>query len=291
MSSAKKYFGFFFFIVSAGCSPTSPDVNPDEGKLERLFTLPEVLSETSGIIIYDSLLWTFNDSGSEPVLFGIKLSDSSLTKEIYLQNAVNIDWEDITQDEHTIYIGDIGNSSGNRELLTIYLLSKDSITPEHVQHLTVNEIIYSYADQEDFSSRYLTTEYDCEALFSMNDSLYLLTKDWLNNTTSLYSLPKIPGHYLVKKILNFDSEGLVTGATYSANEKQLAICGYYNFIPFIIMMELETIADFENLRYSRYDLLSNAGLQIEGIDYAEDQIYVTSENSIEIQALYRFSVN
>ena len=285
------YISISALLLLSGCNPSSSDPIPDEPKLEKVYYLPGELAETSGIIIYDSLVWTFNDSGNEPALFGIGISDSAVKKKIFLQNALNTDWEDITQDEITIYIGDIGNSSGDRDFLTIYLLSKDSITSEPVQYLSAPAITFNYAFQENFVCQYHNTEYDCEALFSMGDSLFILTKDWISQNTALFGFPKNPGHYPVETIADFDSEGLVTGASYSAEENQLAICGYDEFIPFIILMELERISDFKDPRFARYDLYDNAGLQIEGIDYDGSQICLSSELSSELQSFYHFTAN
>jgi hypothetical protein len=286
-----NYIALSILIVLSGCNPSPSDLAQHEPSLERVFFLPEELRESSGLIIYDSLAWSFNDSGSDPVLFGIDLSDSAIRKKIYLQNARNADWEDIGQDQKTIYIGDFGNSSGSRQFLTIYLLSKDSITCQKEQYVFVDSITFTYAEQENFESVYHSTEYDCESLFSMHDSLFILTKDWVNYETSLYAFPKIPGKYELHRIGTFDSEGLVTGASYNSTEDQLAICGYAEFIPFVILMGITTVSDFFNPHIVRYDLDDYPGLQIEGIEYAGNQIFLSSENSSEIQALYHFSTN
>jgi hypothetical protein len=121
------------FIFS--CMPSVAKTDKPEPQLVRLFDLPKEVTETSGIVIYDSLIWTFNDSGNDPILFGLDLETGDIKKRIYLQNAVNTDWEDITQDKRSIFIADVGNNSGNREDLTIYILSKDSIRPDKMQEL------------------------------------------------------------------------------------------------------------------------------------------------------------
>ena len=41
-----------------------------------------------------------------------------------MSNIKNTDWEEISQDKDFIYIGDIGNNSGNRDDLKIYRAGK-----------------------------------------------------------------------------------------------------------------------------------------------------------------------
>ncbi len=283
--------GIFIATALAGCSQLNNDLNTLEGKIEKIFDLPDQLTESSGIIIIDSLVWSFNDSGNEPLLIGVSLLDGHIVKKVFLQNADNNDWEDITQDTLNIYIGDIGNISGNRKNLAIYILSKDSIDVESYQTHTVEKITFSYEDQDDFTRQYHATKYDCEALFNLGDSIFLMTKDWIHNHTSVYWLPKLPGDYVAKKIYEFDSEGLVTGASYRADTRQLILCGYSDYIPFVTKINLEHITDLPDLRIKRYELITDPGVQIEGVACNGNQIYLSSENSIEKQALYRFVIN
>ena len=87
-------------------------------------TLPENVLESSGLIYYNNRLITHNDSGNSPQLYELDSLGSQIFRTITINNATNIDWEDITQDDTYIYVGDFGNNSGNRQDLRIYRIKK-----------------------------------------------------------------------------------------------------------------------------------------------------------------------
>ena len=76
--------------------------------------LPAALSETSGLIYYNGLFWTHNDSGGEPKIYGIDTLKGKIIQTIHL-NASHKDWEDIAQDDDYIFIGDFGSSFSDQE--------------------------------------------------------------------------------------------------------------------------------------------------------------------------------
>ena len=65
--------------------------------------LPNKLKESSGLIYYDNLFWTINDSNGEPELYGISTNTGKIKRTIKLINATNYDWEALTQDSSYIY--------------------------------------------------------------------------------------------------------------------------------------------------------------------------------------------
>lgn len=91
-------------------------------RIENICVLPDELSETSGIITFDSLIWTFNDSGGEAKIFGLNTKTGSITRTLEIKNGKNSDWEDIGQNKEFIFIGDFGNNDGSRKDLRIYML-------------------------------------------------------------------------------------------------------------------------------------------------------------------------
>jgi len=74
--------------------------------------LPSNIVESSGAIIFNNRLITHNDSGGENKLFEVDLTTQQVARTVTISNATNIDWEDITQDDTFIYIGDFGNNNG-----------------------------------------------------------------------------------------------------------------------------------------------------------------------------------
>ena len=90
-------------------------------KLVRIGTLPESISESSGLVFYnDTLLITHNDSGDKPMLYFINLK-GKLVGQVLVENATNTDWEDLCMDDKgNLYIADIGNNNNDRRDLKIY---------------------------------------------------------------------------------------------------------------------------------------------------------------------------
>ena len=252
--------------------------------LEKISDLPDELSESSGIILYDSLLWSFNDSGGEPEVYGVDRTSGMILKTIEISNGNNKDWEDIAQNQDYIFIGDFGNNDGSRKDLRIYMIPKKSIKNQEHQSTDALMIDFSYEDQEDFTPAMFANQYDCEAMIATSDSLYLFTKDWLNLQTSIYSLPSSSGKFKAKHIGDFESEGLVTGADHDYKGNKIVLCGYSLFYPFIVV--INNIVDLKVLKRIEFEEIS--GLQIEGIAFIqENKFYITNENSSEPQALYR----
>ena len=201
-------------------------------------TLPEGVPESSGLIYYNNRLITHNDSGNSPRLYELDTLSSQIIRTITINNASNVDWEDLTQDDSYIYIGDFGNNSGNRQDLRIYRITKS----EYDNFSSVNaEIInFTYEDQTDYSE-IQNADWDAEALANFNDQLLIFTKQWQTNGTVVYSIPKVPGSYSARNIGFYDVSGLVTGATYNKSSNVMMLLGYSPQLqPFIVRIDVPT---------------------------------------------------
>jgi hypothetical protein len=263
------------------CSHTEdPVIVP---KLSRVCEFPEELNENSGITEYGDLLWNINDGGNEAAIYGFRVKDTVVHQKVIIREAVNTDWEDITQDEKHLYIGDFGNNLGDRRDLRIYILNKQDLLPSSDTMRIAGIIGFSYQDQTDFTpAANFTTPWDCEAFVVIGDSVILFTKDWHSNQTSLYTLPAKAGNYTAKFSKRYNIAGLVTAAAYSNAKKELLILGYQfpNLIPFISVIPefgLENLS-FEGLKRINFP---SKGTQTEGIAYSNDgSVYVTCEGSL-----------
>ncbi len=284
-----------FLVISFGCTEDITDeVLPGTDVAElyagtysfnKTLTLPSQLDESSGLIIFDSLGWSFNDSGNEPVLYGFDLKSGSMKRQVRVENAVDNDWEDITQDEENIYIGNFGNNDGDRKNLKIYIVKKSDIRNSDVTTVSCDSIEYNYADQESFVPAHFNNSYDCEAFIAWKDSLYLFTKDWVHETTSLYTLPVLPGKYTARHVTTFNSGGLVTGADFNPADSLLVFSGYSKeLMPFCYIFY-----DFEEDHFfagKRRKIILNDywGAQTEGVAIqSKDSLYFTSESSIAMK--------
>lgn len=277
-------------LVTEYCK-TQDEIKPGKSGsyiLTKLYDLPDELSETSGIILYDSLLWTFNDSGGEAVIYALNPVSGKIVKSVKIDNGSNKDWEDIAQNSEYIFIGDFGNNDGSRKDLCIYMIEKKKISKDPVQKINAGIISFVYSNQEDFTAALYANPFDCEAMIADRDSIYLFTKDWLNLKTCMYSLPIAEGKVTANHINNFDSDGLVTGADLNVENNNVVFCGYNLFYPFIIVVE--NIRSF--LPLFAFELEELSGVQIEGVAYAgKNRFFLTNEKSSISQALQELTLN
>ena len=235
----------------------------DQISIERQFNLPELLHETSGLVYFRGLAWTFNDSGGEPELFAYSMTDSAIVQCITLWNGKNYDWEDITQDSTSIYAGDFGNNFGIRNNLCIYKIDKSHIPSHGNKIMKASKIHFTYPDYQPILFTLKHSAWDCEAMIWFCDSLYLFTKNWITQTSSIYQLSDKPGRYLARKIGEFDSKGLSTGADFSNGT--LFLIGYHNWIPCLWKFENRHNMLIKTEEGKRYDLKALSGKQTEGI--------------------------
>ncbi|MEI6062171.1 MAG: T9SS C-terminal target domain-containing protein [Bacteroidota bacterium] len=192
----------------------------------RLATrLPETLKETSGLVFFNGQLWTINDSGNPPAIYQVDTTTGFVLRTVMVSNAVNTDWESITQHDSNIFIGDFGNNYGNRTDLRILKISKAKLLNPEIHSLEAGYIRFAYADQSSFSQELNSNNFDCEAFVYCNDSLHLLSKDWTDLQTRHYVLPADTGNFIAKYVGQFNANGLITDAAISKNGN-IVLLGY-----------------------------------------------------------------
>lgn len=273
---------------TGGFPPPAGNPHARKERLDFVCDLSPEISESSGLIWFNNKFWTFNDSGGGPVLYGFNTDSANIVQTITVTNARNVDWEEITQDQDYIYIGDFGNNLGNRKDLKIYKIKKSDI-PRNNPHGTVaaSEISFSFANQKNFRPGLWHARYDCEAMVAWGDSLVVFTKDWEREISQFYLLPKSPGRYSPQPSGTFPARGLVTGAAYDSSRHLLALCGYEDFVPFVWYVFPNKPQDIAKAERHRYTFWNMAGVQTEGICFGPDSaIYLSSEKSRFRQALY-----
>ena len=258
--------------------------NPVSVSPTNSFILDDKLSETSGLIKWDNFIWTHNDSGSDTYIYKLDTLNGNILNSYPLPGVKNTDWEEISQDADFVYIGDFGNNAnGNRTNLKILRIDKNSILANSPIIETIN---FSYSNQSDFSATGSDkTDFDCEALVVSADSIYLFTKQWVSEKTSLYSLPKIPGSYVAKLKSTFDVQGLITGATYLESKKLLVLCGYSNLLqPFACLLYDYHETDFFSGNKRKVEV-SLPFHQVEGIATSNGLKYFISNERFTQQSI------
>ncbi len=261
--------------------------------ISKLTNLSDDIAETSGLVFFDNRLITHNDSGGMNALYEINTETGNISRTVTIQNATNVDWEDICTDNDHIYIGDFGNNNGNRTNLKIYKVRKtDYLGSEQV---SAELIEFSYEDQNDFTSSPNNTNFDAEALISFGSDLYIFTKNWVDQRTNIYKLPKTSGSYVAEKIDDFDSEGLVTGGTFNPLANKVVLSGYSGIRAFAIELRGFSNGKFSNGVIDKYNLNIplTASFQTEGVTYSDvSSFYISAEkNALGSAALYSLVSN
>ena len=197
----------------------------------KLLTIDPKLTEISGME-FDKAgqLWAINDSGDDPNIYQIART-GKIAKTITIDNAKNIDWEDMTQDDFGhLFLGDFGNNDNKRKWLTIYKIEN----PIDIKgDTTTAEIIkFTYADQESYPPKNDNKNFDLEAFVFYEKNLYLFTKNRkkpFDGITSLYKIGSHAANFNAKKVSSFTTcthnEKLcwITSAALSPNRKKLAL--------------------------------------------------------------------
>lgn len=240
-------------------------------------SLPGKLEENSGLIFYDNLFWTINDSGGKNRIFAFNF-EGEILKEIEIEDATNVDWEDIAHDEKYIYVGDFGNNRGNRRNQTIYKIEKKKIGKKAKQKVKSKRIRFSFENQTDFTPRSKATSFDCEAVVEYNKSLYVFTKDWVHRTTTVYRIPRKKGEYSVQPIDTFNVNGLITGADISPDKTKLALVGYKDYKPIMWLFSNFTKDNFWGDKQLHFEMDAIFNAQTEGVCFlGNDTILISCE--------------
>ena len=233
-------------------------------EINQIAALDNSITESSGIITIDGSLYTHSDIRGTAQLIQINL-DGTIEGTNNFENIQIRDWEDIATDDDFLYIGDIGNNLGNKTDLKIFKIAKTAIEDSNPN---IETISFSFADQTNFDNTELNqTSYDVEALTSLDNSLYIFTKDWLELNSNVYRIDPIAGTQALSPLAKLNIGGLVTGATTSP-EGDIIICGYSPTLsPFVARIKFENGLPTVERKIDITGMLG-ANSQIEGITYA-----------------------
>ena len=241
-------------------------------KLTKDISLSKKIDETSGLEIVDGQFITHNDSGGDPKLYYLD-KKGKIVFERTLEGVKNNDWEDITKDDKFIYVANMGNNFDTRKNLSIVKTPIDSSSNE-------TELIeFNYPEQVKFTTAYSKSQYDAEALITIDDYLIILTKNKLKKITEIYALPKIAGKYEAKKIGSLNTQSIITGGDYDPDTKLLALTGTLIFNEYYILkiedFDLESKKDYKIDMYE----IPIGKTQVEAIKIIDSNTFwITSED-------------
>ncbi len=229
------------WVACAAASPPAPlglprDVEPLElGEGVRLGRGPD--RENSGIVKrrrHADVYWMHNDSGDEPRIYPVRrdgeVHASTRSQQgtgVLIGGAINVDWEDIAVDAsgHVI-VADIGNNSQARRDLVLYYL--DEPIPTAARSSVKKKVFIHYPDQLEFPAPRDDYNYDSEAIFTVGDVVYLLSKNRSDTFTKLYRVDAMePFESNVLTYLErFDVGGKLVGADATPDGRRLVVVTY-----------------------------------------------------------------
>ena len=216
------------FNASASINDGSCLYNPTNYSLNLVANLVDTLSENSGLVWAAGKLYTFNDSGSGTKVYEVT-ANGTIIRTIHIANSTNVDWEAMTSDSTYFYLGDFGNNNGNRTDLCIYRLLKSEVINNTIDTVVAEKMNFSWADQLDFTSAFNANDFDCEAFYATEDSLFLFSKNWVDLKTKCYALPNYWTDTLNATLSSqFDVDGLITDACRDTVNNRTYLLGYKN---------------------------------------------------------------
>ena len=245
--------------------------------------LSKIISETSGIEFHNDLLVTHNDSGNDPSLY--YLDDSG--KIIYTRKFDGInnnDWEDLTADENFIYIADFGNNFDTRTNLMVIKVSKD------INDKNFEIINFYYPEQSDFNFK-LKSQFDAEAIITVDEFLLIFTKNRAKKITDIYKVPKMAGNYAAKKIGSLNTNSIVTGGDYQKDLNLLVLTSTIEFDNYFLLKIDNFDLKSENNQIKMYEIPIEK-TQVEAVKIIDsNNFWLSSENEKNgYPYLYKFSL-
>lgn len=278
------------FDTAAKMNDGSCQYNPAQATLKTVCSrLADEITETSGLIYFGGNFWTINDSGNPAILYMFDSLTGKILHRTYISNQINNDWEELTQDETHIYIGDFGNNRGSRTDLNILKIAKKDMNLNGESDTVTAEVIrFVMKDQTNFNNTGQNHDYDMEAFCVMGDSLHLFSKNWVDGKSRHYVCPAQPGNWELLPAETLDVNGQITGACYRNGVVILTGYNKGGMGSFLYLMW-----DFRNYRLMngnrrRIDC-GNALIpgQNEAVCFNGNTMYMSSEKQISNAALYR----
>jgi hypothetical protein len=199
--------------------------------------------ESSGVAVSKCsprVLWTHNDSGNGPFIYGIS-DDADVLGEWILEEAASIDWEDIASARDSsgkceLFVGDIGDNDLKRKYISVYKIDEPKVTVANDRGkgsggtVAASEIRLLYPDKP----------HDAETLLvhPQTQDIYVLTKT-KDGPAGIYRVRAKEwkaeiGKTAVRltKVADIGVPafpvGFLTGGDISDDGRRVVICDYFN---------------------------------------------------------------
>lgn len=256
------------------CSGTSQEIPTNTKKLS--------LKEASAVAVskVSDLIWVAEDSGNKNKIYGLA-ADGKITHTVTLENAKNVDWEDLTADEEgNLYVGDFGNNDNIRKDLCIYKINASDLKNETA--VSPSKIEFYYPEQTQFPPKKSELFYDAESFFIYKGNFYIFTKNrskGFDGTVMLYKVPNQSGDHKAQLLGKFKAcnnyhKCAITSADISPDGKKIALLSASK----VWILSDFKADDFLNGKTEMFEL--NDVTQKEGICFKDNQtLLIVDEKS------------
>lgn len=244
-------------------------------KKYQISTLSDTLNENSGLTFFQNKLLTVNDSGNSSEIFQINARNGRV-KNIYKTGLRNNDWEAISADSTSIYIGDFGNNQGTRTDLKIFKIQDLNEASD-----SNSEFPFRFKNQSDFNTKNLNTDFDVEAMVVENEKAHIFTKEWVSKQISRYELDlKSNDIQILDKKESIPIGFSVTDAFLYENE--LYVVGYTKKLRvFLAIFTRNDAGQWLSPNFRKYRLGNALSVgQVEGVAVNQDGVYISAERFI-----------
>ena len=262
---------------SACADESAASVNFDLGEGKKLGVGPA--KEHSGIVKsrnWPNLFWMHNDSGDEPRIYPVQRNGKVLKSEreperpgVTIAGAINVDWEDITVDDRgRVIVADVGNNRNDRRDLVLYIVPEPA--PQAERTTFIKRLFFRYPGQKDFPAPKDDFNYDCEAIFTIGDAIYLCSKHRSDSLTKLYKLDPSSNEEVqtAELVDSFDVQGQATGADATPDGKRIVINTYEDIWLFdVVDPERPLSGPVKRLSFENND-------DVEAVCFADDETLI-----------------
>jgi hypothetical protein len=161
------------------------------------------------------LLWTHNDKGDSPRLFGIG-SRGDTRAVVKLSGARSIDWEDIASGpDHALWVADIGDNAGSRSYISVYRVTEPEVLANG--DLSATRYDFTYPDGR----------HDAEALMvdPRDGRVYIVSKE--RDGGAIYRAPlelATDGSNPLTEVASAPAN--ITGASFAPDGSWFVLCNY-----------------------------------------------------------------
>ena len=191
-------------------APQFSFVKPPTGRIKS-----KKLDELSGIVPAKGKAeyWGHNDKGNDAEIFRFN-GEGKILQKVELKKVKNVDWEGMTVDSNgNFYVADTGDKELRRKSYRIHQFTEPKTSAKKIKKS--NSYKFNYADG---------ISHNCEAIFAMNDKLYIITKEQ-QVKGEIFCLDELKKKKTIsaRAVGRLDTLGPVTDAAYSPERKQVAV--------------------------------------------------------------------